>query len=84
VESVKSTAVTSEEFSFVEYGPFDVVPRYTLYPLTADGLAVQDNATERGVTATPVPESAIAAGEFVALLVMLTLPLTNPAVPGAN
>jgi hypothetical protein len=36
------------------------------------------------VIATPVAESAIAVGEFVALLVMLTLPLTNPAAPGAN
>ena len=36
------------------------------------------------MTATPVPESAIAVGEFVALLVMLTLPLTNPPVVGAN
>lgn len=47
-------------------------------------LAVQDRATECGVTATPVPESAIAVGEFVALLEMLTLPLTDPAAPGAN
>jgi hypothetical protein len=30
VLSVKSTVVTSEGFSFVEYGPFEVVPRYTL------------------------------------------------------
>ena len=37
-----------------------------------------------GVDATPVPDSVIAAGEFVALLAMLTLPLTNPAADGAN
>ena len=33
---------------------------------------------------TPVPETLIVAGELVALLAMLTLPLTAPAVPGAN
>jgi len=49
-----------------------------------DVLAVQDNATEWTAAATPVPESVIAAGEFVALLAMLTLPLTNPAADGAN
>jgi hypothetical protein len=47
-------------------------------------LAVQDNTTECGVTDTPVPETAIVDGEFVALLAMLTLPLTNPAAAGAN
>jgi hypothetical protein len=49
-----------------------------------DVLAVQDNATVWGVAATPVPESVIPAGEFVALLAMLTLPLTNPAAAGVN
>jgi hypothetical protein len=37
-----------------------------------------------GVAATPVPDSVIADGEFVALLAMLTLPFTNPAAAGAN
>ena len=74
----------SEEFSFVGYGPFDVVPRYTLYPFTGDELAVQDNVAECGVVATPVPETVIVDGEFVALLAMLTLPFTNPAAAGAN
>lgn len=37
-----------------------------------------------GVVATPVPETLIVAGEFVVLLEMLTLPVTAPAVPGAN
>jgi hypothetical protein len=49
-----------------------------------DVLAVQDNATEWGVAATPVPDSAMADGEFVALLAMLTLPFTNPAAAGVN
>ena len=49
-----------------------------------DELAVQDNVTECGVVATPVPESVIADGEFVALLAMLTLPFTSPAAAGAN
>jgi hypothetical protein len=47
-------------------------------------LAVQDNATECGVTDTPVPDSVIVAGELVALLAMLMLPFTNPAADGAN
>jgi hypothetical protein len=76
--------VTSEAFSFVGYGPLDVVPRYTLYPFTGDELAVQNNVAVWGVVATPVPEVIIAAGEFVALLAMLTLPFTIPAAVGAN
>jgi hypothetical protein len=37
-----------------------------------------------GVVETPVPDSVIVAGEFVALLAMLTLPLTNPEAAGVN
>jgi hypothetical protein len=37
-----------------------------------------------GVVETPVPDSVMADGEFVALLAMLTLPLTNPAAAGVN
>jgi hypothetical protein len=40
--------------------------------------------TECADAATPSPVSAIVAGEFVALLVTFTLPLTLPAVFGAN
>jgi hypothetical protein len=47
-------------------------------------LAVQDNATECGVAATPVPDTVIVDGEFVALLAILRLPLTNPAAVGVN
>jgi hypothetical protein len=49
-----------------------------------DVLAVHDNATECGLADTPVPETVIVDGEFVALLAILTLPLTNPAAVGAN
>jgi len=49
-----------------------------------DVLADQDNATLWEVTDTPVPVTAIVVGEFVALLAMLTFPLTAPAVVGAN
>jgi hypothetical protein len=34
--------------------------------------------------ATPVPVTVMTAGEFVALLATLTLPLTAPAVDGSN
>jgi hypothetical protein len=49
-----------------------------------DVLAVQDIATLAGVTDTPVPETVIVEGEFVALLAMPTLPLISPAAVGAN
>jgi hypothetical protein len=49
-----------------------------------DELGVQDNATEWAAAATPVPDTVIADGEFVALLAMLTLPFTSPAAAGAN
>lgn len=49
-----------------------------------DVLAVHVSKTVGGVVETPVPERLIVAGEFVASLAMLTLPLTVPAVPGAN
>jgi hypothetical protein len=37
-----------------------------------------------GVVETPVPETVIVAGEFVASLEIETLPDTAPAVEGAN
>jgi hypothetical protein len=75
---------SAEVFSFVEYGPPSVVPRYTLYPTTDDVLAFHVNPTVCVVAATPVPLSEIVAGEFVALLVIVTLPVTAPAAVGAN
>jgi len=47
-------------------------------------LAVQASATVCGVAATPVPETLIDAGEFVASLKIVTVPLTAPAAEGAN
>src|SRR5713101_3799470 len=48
-----------------------------------DVLAVQDNAAEC-CTATPVPRSDTDSGEFEALLLMVTLPASEPALAGAN
>jgi hypothetical protein len=45
-------------------------------------LAVQDRLTVCGTGVTPVPESVIVAGEPVALLVMVTVPLSLPATVG--
>ena len=50
--------------------------------MSGEVLAVQDSATDAG--ATPVPESEIVAGEFVALLVTVTVPLTPPGVDGSK
>ena len=47
-------------------------------------LASQLSVTECAVTDNPVPLTASVAGEFVALLATLTLPLTLPAVFGAK
>lgn len=60
------------------------VARYTLYPTTPDDvLASQLNATVY-VAETPVPLSAIVVGEFVALLVIVTLPVICAALVGAK
>jgi len=45
-------------------------------------LAVQASATV--CDATPVPETLIDAGEFVASLEIVTVPLTAPDAEGAN
>ncbi len=81
MESVYEVVVTVEEFNFVK-GPPEAVERYTLYPATADVLAVQDNATECALAWMPVPESEMTAGEFVALLATVTLPVKVPDVDG--
>jgi hypothetical protein len=47
-------------------------------------LAVHDRLTVCGVGTIPLPESAIVAGEPVALLVIVTLPLTLPALVGVK
>src|SRR5208283_2428619 len=61
-----------------------VVLRYTLYPETVDVLAFQLSATECDCGATPVPDSAMLAGEPAALLTTETLPLAVPAAEGLN
>jgi hypothetical protein len=81
VASVYVVPATGDALSF-EYDP-SVVPRYSLYPTMSDELlAAQDRATDSG--ATPVPESEIVAGEFVALLATVTVPLTTPGVTGSK
>lgn len=47
-------------------------------------LGAQLKRTECVTGATPVPESAMTAGEFEALLVTVMPPVTLPAVAGAN
>ena len=47
-------------------------------------LGDQLSVTWKLVDEAPVPESAIVVGEFVALLVMVTLPLALPAAVGSN
>jgi hypothetical protein len=49
-----------------------------------DGLAIQDKAAEWATGWTPVPDRVIVAGEFEALLVTLTLPVTLPAAAGVK
>ncbi len=79
--SVYVVPATSEVLTF-EYDP-SVVPRYSLYPaMSGEVLAIQDSATDAGTT--PVPESEIAAGEFDALLVTVSAPVTTPGVAGSK
>ena len=71
-----------------EYGPPETSERYTSYPATADGLGVQVSDTEWETAwedvAAPSPESEIVAGEFVALLVTVTVPGKLPEATGEN
>src|ERR1700693_5894945 len=68
----------------IGYGPPEVVPRYTLYPTTVEVLAVQVSVTECGDAWTPDPDSNVLVGEFVALLAIVTLPVTLPVDVGAK
>lgn len=61
-----------------------MVERYTLYPTTVEVLAVHDRDTECATACVPVPESEMLIGEFVALLVTVTVPDTVAADAGAN
>ena len=69
------------EFTFV-YGPPDVALRYTLYPTTAEGLAVQLRLTLCGAAAVPVRVSTV--GELAALLRKEMIPEAVPLVCGAK
>ena len=72
------------ESNFV-YGPPEVWERYTLYPATTETLGVQVSDTEGGVVdVLPVPERVMLFGEFVALLVTVTVAVKLPAAVGAN
>lgn len=59
--------------------------RYTWYPATPDEvLAVQLKVTEWATLATPAPPTVIVIGEFVALLVSFTLPLSVSVFVGVK
>ena len=45
-------------------------------------LTVHDNATECVTACTPLPESVMVAGDPVALLVTITLPVEDPVAAG--
>jgi len=49
-----------------------------------DVLATHDKPTECCMSCTPVPERAIVAGEFAALLVRVTLPVALPLAAGVK
>jgi hypothetical protein len=49
-----------------------------------DVLGDHDKATAGAAAATPVPDSVMESGEFVALLATETLPVTAPAPAGVN
>jgi hypothetical protein len=70
-----------DEFSGVVPSPPGAVPRNTLYVTPVVELAIHWSKTE----CVPVPDRLTTAGEFVALLAMLTLaPATAPSVVGAK
>ena len=72
------------EFSCV-YGPPDFVPRYTKYPVTVELLRSQDSATVWfAAAAAPDPDRDIFSGEFAALLVIVSVPVTLPAALGSK
>ena len=73
----------SAESNFV-YGPPETLERYALYPDTVDVLAAQLSVTECATGWTPVPDRETVAGELVALLVTVTLPVTLAADAGVN
>jgi hypothetical protein len=71
------------EFSF-EYGPPETADLYTLYPLTGVAPGFQDSVTWFEDACAPTPDKEIVAGEFVALLLTVTLPVTAVVADGAK
>src|SRR5258708_3159721 len=77
-EALAAEMVTLAVPEFVNVTVCDpLLPTSTLPKLTLAGLGVS-------CPCTPVPAREMAAGELVALLVTLTLPVTLPVTPGAN
>jgi hypothetical protein len=74
------------EFSCV-YGPLGFELRYTKYPVTLELLLSQVSATvcfEAVAAAVPDPDSDIFIGEFAALLVIVSVPVTLPVALGSK
>ncbi len=72
------------EFSCV-YGPLGFVLRYTKYPVTVELLRSQSSATVCfAAAAEPDPERDIFIGEFAALLVIVSVPVTLPVALGSK
>ena len=77
-EALAAEMVTLAVPEFVNVTVCDpLLPTSTLPKLTLTGLGVS-------CPCTPVPAREMAAGELLALLVTLTLPVTLPVTPGAN
>jgi hypothetical protein len=58
------------------------VERYASYPAPAEASAVQASETECATGTTPAPEREMVAGELVALLATVTLPVMLPVADG--
>lgn len=80
--SLNDVAVTTLESSLA-YGPPETSERNTSYPSTLDVLAVQAKSIAwEAAVADPLPDAEIVAGEFVALLVTVTVPEKLPDATG--
>ena len=80
VEKAPPSTCTATELRATES---EAVPETVMVPETVASLAGEEIAAE-GFGLTPVPESAIVAGEFDASLTSETEPVTEPAEEGAN
>jgi hypothetical protein len=67
------------------YGPPETVPRYTMYPITLDVLALQLSATEwTDAEDDAVPDKATVEDELFALLLAVSDAVNDPEAAGAN